>query len=70
MHVKDWVTLFLRLGTKCEGHHKKNVTPYMHALICHVPEQIEKYGNIKMFSGQCEFWICCLTFLALTTKKL
>ena len=54
MQVKDWVSLFLSLGTKCEGHHKKNVTPYMHALVCHVPEQINKYGNIKMFSGQGE----------------
>ena len=70
MKVKNWITLFLSLGTKCEGHHKKNVTPYMHALICHVPEQIEKYGNIKMFSGQGEFWICRLYHFSIDYKKI
>ena len=28
------------------------VTPYMHILVFHVPEFIDKYGNVKQFSFQ------------------
>ena len=50
--AKEWVNLFLTLSTKCEGFQRKNITPYIHSLVYHVPEMIKKFGNIKQFSGQ------------------
>ena len=44
--------LFYSLGRHYVGYYKKDVTPYMHILVYHVPEMIDHYGNIKKFSGQ------------------
>lgn len=49
---KNWLMLFLSLGKKRKGFGKANVTPYMHATVYHVWDVIQKYGNIKQFSGQ------------------
>ena len=50
--AKEWMNLFLSLEAKCERFQKKNVAPYMHCLVYHVPQMVAKYGNIKQFSGQ------------------
>ena len=44
--IKCWVKLFLKL------YQTKNVTPYIHSFAYHVPEFIEKYGNICKFNQQ------------------
>jgi hypothetical protein len=46
------VNLFLSLSHKRKGYGKANVTPYMHITAYHVGFFLEKYGNIKQFSGQ------------------
>ena len=51
IQAKQWVQLFLSI--KEEGHQKKYVTPYMHAMVYHV---ICQYGNLKQFS--CQDWYC------------
>ena len=35
-----------------EGFQKKNVIPYMHCMVFHVPEVLKKYKNLQQFSGQ------------------
>jgi len=54
--------LFLSLSARCEGFQKKNVTPYMHCLVYHVPAVIKNYGNLKQFSGQgvCMSWLTAI----------
>ena len=47
---KRWIELFLRI--KSDGHQRKFVTPYMHAMVYHIPYAIRQYGNIKQFSCQ------------------
>ena len=45
--------LYVSLGEHYyEGYSRKHVTPYMHIMVFHVPDMIERHGNIKMFSGQ------------------
>ena len=44
--IKSWISLFLEL------YLAKNVTPYMHALLHHVPDFIQWYGGICMFNQQ------------------
>lgn len=48
----NWVKLFLSLGGKCIGYEKARVTPYMHAMVYHVPKFMELHGGIKKFTGQ------------------
>ncbi|KAL5491239.1 hypothetical protein EMCRGX_G016487 [Ephydatia muelleri] len=48
--AKQWVQFFLSI--KEEGHQKKYVTPYMHAMVYHVPNIIRQYGNLKQFLCQ------------------
>ena len=45
---------FLGLGRDLhlEGFQKKYVTPYMHCMVYHIPEQIRQHGSILKFSGQ------------------
>jgi len=57
IQVKDWVMLFLSLSARCEGFQKKNVTPYMHCLVYHVPAVIKNYGNLKQFSNIWVEWV-------------
>lgn len=44
--TKSWLELFLTL------YHTKHVTPYMHALVWHVPEFLNLYGTICPFTQQ------------------
>lgn len=43
---KSFLEQFLKL------YHTKHVTPYMHALVWHVPEFIQMYGTISSFTQQ------------------
>ena len=51
IQAKQWFQLFLSI--KEEGHQKKYVTPYMHAMVYHVPNQYDnfhvKIGNALYF---------------------
>ena len=44
--VKDWLSCFLSV------YQTKNVTPYMHTLIFHIPEFLNLYGSLVQFSQQ------------------
>ena len=47
IQAKQWVQLFLSI--KEQGHQKKYVTPYMHAMVYHIPNIIRQYGNFFHF---------------------
>ena len=34
------------------GYKRANVTPYMHAMVYHIPRFLEDYQTIKLFTGQ------------------
>ena len=38
-----------------EVYDKKNITPYLHALVHHLPEMYEKHGDLNFFTTQGEF---------------
>ena len=44
--LQDWMKLFLSL------YQTRHVTPYMHALVQHVPELMAILGNLNMFNQQ------------------
>ena len=44
--IKAWVKLFLSI------YQRKDVTPYIHAFMMHVPEFITLHGNLVSFSQQ------------------
>ena len=49
--MKEWVGLFLSITTR-KGYQKRNITPYIHAMMAHMPYFIHLHGALKMFSGQ------------------
>ena len=50
--AKSWVTLFLSLGGVLQGYGKANITPYIHAMVYHVPHLMRTHQGIRNFSGQ------------------
>ena len=50
--AKAWINLFTSLRDKLIGYIKADVTPYMHALVYHVPLFMKKYTSVKPFTGQ------------------
>ena len=44
--ARDWITLFTSL------YQTKNVTPYMHVLVAHVPKFLRDFGSFAIFSQQ------------------
>lgn len=52
--AKMWVETFLSMSSVVQGYQRRNITPYMHILVYHVPQMIRNNGNIKQFSGQGE----------------
>ena len=48
----NWVELFLSLGGKCIGYEKAQITPYIHAMVYHVPKFMRIHNGIKKFTGQ------------------
>ena len=51
---KDWIKLFtsLRNSSIHKGYKRAAVTPYMHALVYHVPVLMKKYHSVKFFTCQ------------------
>lgn len=47
-----WVTLFLSLEDNHRGYAKENITPYIHAMVYHVPRSMTMHKGIQNFSGQ------------------
>lgn len=50
--TKEFVELFCSLGSTRFGYTKARVTPYMHALVYHVPIFLRDYNSLKQFTGQ------------------
>ena len=50
--AKGWVNLFTSLRDERIGYKRANVTPYMHAMVYHIPTFFEKYRTVKLFTGQ------------------
>lgn len=50
--ASKWVTLFQSLGGVCPGYEKARVTPYMHAMVFHVPRFMTLHQGMKKFTGQ------------------
>ena len=46
VQVQNWIKDFLSI------YQSKNVTPYMHLLVCHIPEFLRKYGTLASFTQQ------------------
>ena len=44
--IDDWLINFL------DVYQRKNVTPYIHLLSCHIIEFVRKYGTLAPFSQQ------------------
>ena len=40
------------LRDKRKGYRWLNVTPYMHAMVYHIPTFFMKYKSVKLFTGQ------------------
>ena len=45
--TKSWFNLFLPI------YPSKHITPYMHALLWHVPEFLELHGTLYLFTQPC-----------------
>lgn len=52
LKAKEWVNLFISLHGKVIGHKRANVTPYMHAMVYHIPKVFQMFKSIKIFTGQ------------------
>ena len=52
LQVREWIKLFLTLGTKRKGYANRNVTPYMHSAAYHTQDVLNKFSSVKQFSGQ------------------
>ncbi len=50
--AKDFISLFSSVGGVRIGYEKKRVTPYMHALVYHVPIFIKNHQKFRHFTGQ------------------
>ena len=50
--AQEWVKLFVSLRDKAIGYKKANVTPYIHAMVYHVPIFFQTFKTVKLFTGQ------------------
>ena len=50
--AKAWVNEFTSLRDERKGYGRKNVTPYMHAMVHHAPHFLTKYKSLKIFTGK------------------
>ena len=52
--AKVWIKLLTSLRTVSihKGYRRSAVTPYMHALVYHVPRFIKRYHSVKFFTGK------------------
>lgn len=49
--AKQWVVNFNSLSHILEGFDNKNVKPYMHIMVYHVPKLLKTFTGIKQFTG-------------------
>ncbi|CAB3978408.1 Hypothetical predicted protein [Paramuricea clavata] len=47
----NWVKLFLSLNGKNLGYEPARITPYMHAMVYHVPRFMQMHHGVKKFTG-------------------
>lgn len=50
--AKAWVSLFTSLGGISPDYVKAKVTPYMHAMVYHLPRFLAELQSIKKFTRQ------------------
>ena len=50
--IRSWITLFFTLQHHRKGYANRNITPYMHAAGYHIQDVLNKFKNLKQFSGQ------------------
>lgn len=50
--TQQWITLFLSFSGKLPGFEHRRITPYMHVLVYHAPNQIGRLSSIKPFTAQ------------------
>lgn len=51
-NAASWVNLFTSLRGQRKGYKRANITPYMHAMVYHVPIFLDRFKSIKVFTGQ------------------
>ena len=51
LQALEWAQLLASM--RGPGYAKKNpVTSYIHTMLCHLPELLQHFGSVKMFTGQ------------------
>lgn len=50
--AQAWINLFISLRDKSTGYKKVNITPYMHIMVYHVPQFLQAFKSVKLFTGQ------------------
>jgi hypothetical protein len=52
IHFLNRIDCFADLGDERTGYKRERVTCCMHSAAYHIPNMVERYKNIKQFSGQ------------------
>ena len=50
--AKSWVNLFISLRDKRKGYERARITPYLHAVVFHIPKFFRTHKSVKIFTGQ------------------
>ena len=50
--AKEWINKFTSLRDKLQGYKRAAVTLYMHSLVYHIPNFLQKFNSVKLFTGQ------------------
>ena len=50
--ARTWVNKFTSLRDKRIGYKRAGITPYMHAMVFHVPIFMKEFHSVKTFTGQ------------------
>ena len=50
--AKSWVNLFISLRDKRKGYERARITPYIHAMVFHIPKFFRTHKSVKIFTGQ------------------
>lgn len=61
--MKSFTSLGKKEGGCIEGYQMKFITPYMHIMVFHVPTMFDLLKNLKMFTGQGEYYSHICPFL-------
>ena len=44
--------LIISLRGKRKGYEKAKITPYIHAMVYHIPKFLKSHNSVKIFTGQ------------------